>query len=215
MNRPVSSTASSTAWMPSSVSVRSMERGQRGAGEDRRHRRPARSRGRRRTWRRSAWRVAIISTIAKPPASLDHEDRLIGPGRVLDPAARARPARSGWCAARRRRWSTGRPAGAGAGRRIAARRREPGAVRSHGRMDAAAPSRRFHRVSRQNEADAPRRSPRSPSSCWRWPRRRAGARRRDAPAPVLPGVLLAWRFDPLAISLLVAGGAVYLWAVGA
>jgi putative copper resistance protein D len=36
----------------------------------------------------------------------------------------------------------------------------------------------------------------------------------DAPGPAFPGVLLAWRFDPLVILPLVAIGAVYLWAVG-
>jgi len=35
----------------------------------------------------------------------------------------------------------------------------------------------------------------------------------DVPAPAFPGVLLAWRFDPLTIVPLVAIGAAYLWAV--
>jgi putative membrane protein len=34
-----------------------------------------------------------------------------------------------------------------------------------------------------------------------------------APAPTLPSVLLAWRFDPLALSGLLLAGAAYLWAV--
>ncbi len=34
----------------------------------------------------------------------------------------------------------------------------------------------------------------------------------EAPAPELPGVLFAWRFDPFAIVLLTAAGALYLWA---
>jgi putative copper resistance protein D len=34
----------------------------------------------------------------------------------------------------------------------------------------------------------------------------------EAPAPALPAVLLAWRFDPLAVGLIVAVGAAYLWA---
>ena len=36
----------------------------------------------------------------------------------------------------------------------------------------------------------------------------------DVPAPTFPGVLLAWRFDPLTILPLLAAGALYLWAVG-
>jgi putative copper resistance protein D len=35
----------------------------------------------------------------------------------------------------------------------------------------------------------------------------------QAPAPSLPSVLLAWRFDPLAVSGLLLAGAAYLWAV--
>ena len=34
-----------------------------------------------------------------------------------------------------------------------------------------------------------------------------------APSPEFPGVLLEWRFEPLAIVSIVAAGAVYLWAV--
>ena len=34
----------------------------------------------------------------------------------------------------------------------------------------------------------------------------------NAPAPTLPGVLLAWRFDPLAIAGLLLSAAAYLWA---
>jgi putative membrane protein len=34
-----------------------------------------------------------------------------------------------------------------------------------------------------------------------------------APAPTFPSVLLDWRFDPLALVLLVATAAAYLWAV--
>ena len=36
----------------------------------------------------------------------------------------------------------------------------------------------------------------------------------DVPAPTFPGVLLAWRFDPLTLVPLLATGALYLWAVG-
>jgi putative copper resistance protein D len=35
-----------------------------------------------------------------------------------------------------------------------------------------------------------------------------------APAPVLPDVLFAWRFDPLAVALIVITGCGYLWMVG-
>ena len=35
----------------------------------------------------------------------------------------------------------------------------------------------------------------------------------DAPAPSFPGVLLAWRFDPLAIGMLVVTAAAWTWAV--
>ncbi|MEO7295618.1 MAG: cytochrome c oxidase assembly protein [Candidatus Limnocylindria bacterium] len=35
----------------------------------------------------------------------------------------------------------------------------------------------------------------------------------DAPAPTLPGVLLAWSFDPLALLGITLTGAVYVWAV--
>lgn len=35
----------------------------------------------------------------------------------------------------------------------------------------------------------------------------------DAPAPTFPSVLLAWRFDPLAIAMLVIVGGAYAWAV--
>ncbi|MGH2445342.1 MAG: cytochrome c oxidase assembly protein [Candidatus Limnocylindria bacterium] len=35
----------------------------------------------------------------------------------------------------------------------------------------------------------------------------------DAPAPTFPGVLLAWRFDPLAVIGIVATATAYLWAV--
>ncbi|MEO6295381.1 MAG: cytochrome c oxidase assembly protein [Candidatus Limnocylindria bacterium] len=35
----------------------------------------------------------------------------------------------------------------------------------------------------------------------------------DAPSPTFPSVLLAWRFDPLAIAMLVIVGGAYAWAV--
>lgn len=35
-----------------------------------------------------------------------------------------------------------------------------------------------------------------------------------APAPTFPGVLLAWRFDPVAIGLLALAAGAYLWAAG-
>ena len=51
------------------------------------------------------------------------------------------------------------------------------------------------------------RPPRSPRAA-RWPRRRRRSRTAaDAPRPDLPGVLLAWRFDPLALVLLVVAAA--------
>lgn len=52
------------------------------------------------------------------------------------------------------------------------------------------------------------------AGAWLVLPQRALAHGADAPEPRLPGVLLAWAFDPLAVALLGATAAAYLWAVG-